>query len=205
MAVDGVTGRILGIDEAVRALKEVVPKLRQRAIRNALAAGARVFRDEAKRLTPVIAVAVRRRGQVIRKPGTVRNAISVRTSKNARRAGDVGVFVNVRPAKNATFSKGAQTGAKTKGAFSPDDPFYWRWLEFGRSSRGVAAARVRVARNKKAGIKGVRYRRLLSAVGGIRPYRFLQGAVGKSAQALSTIIAALGPAIQKLNNKGGQK
>jgi len=55
-----------------------------------------------------------------RTPGTVRKAIAVRTSKLARRKGDVGVFVNVRPAK-----KGA------RGAKSKTDPFYWRWLEFG--------------------------------------------------------------------------
>jgi HK97 gp10 family phage protein len=55
-----------------------------------------------------------------RKPGTVKQAIRVRTSKADRRAGDVGVFVNVRPAK-----------AGQRGAKNPNDPFYWRWLEFG--------------------------------------------------------------------------
>jgi len=38
-----------------------------------------------------------------RAPGTVRKAIRVRTSKVARQAGDVGVFVNVKPAPGAKF------------------------------------------------------------------------------------------------------
>lgn len=182
MAVDnGFEGRLTGLDDTIKALLDLVPKLRVRAIRNSLAAGARVFRDEAKRLTPVLFMSVRRRGQVIRKPGTVRNAIRVRTSKAARRAGDVGVFVNVKP-------------AKSKGTFNPDDPYYWRWLEFGRQGRGAAAARVRVK-------SGGRSRRLLRSVGPMRPFRFLQSAFAKSAQALAAIVAALGPAVQKFNQK----
>ena len=113
------TQGIAGISEAVEALKTLVPKLRVRAIRNALAGGGRVFRDEARRLTPILQVNVKS-GKIRRTPGTVRKAITVRTSKQARRAGDVGVFVNVRPAKKGT-----------RGANSPTDPFYWRFLEFG--------------------------------------------------------------------------
>lgn len=124
MASDGVIVKITGLEELKAALKALPAKLRARAIRNALTAGGRVFRDEAKRLTPVLKVSTYggasaiRRG--IRKPGTLRQAIRVRTSKQTRRAGDVGVFVNVKPAK------GAQRGAR-----SPNDPYYWRWVEFG--------------------------------------------------------------------------
>jgi hypothetical protein len=52
-----------------------------------------------------------------RKPGTVQKAVSVRTSKASRQAGNVGVFVNVRPAKKG------QRGAKNWR-----DPFYWSFL-----------------------------------------------------------------------------
>jgi len=188
MAGEGVFIKLQGVDEAVSQLQALPDKLRKRAILNALRAGGRVFRDEARRLTPVLQVAVRRKGGgVIRKPGTVRKAINVRTSKIARRNGDLGVFVNVRPAKGAA-----------KGAKSPNDPFYWRWLEFGRSGRSGQAERLRVKRNKTAGIKGVRRRRSLSAVGAIAPFRFLQGAVQKGAQALNTIVAKLGPQVQKI-------
>lgn len=132
--------RLQGIDECSRALQALAPKLRQRALRNSLAAGARVYRDEARRLTPVLAVAVKRKGGALRrKPGTVRGAIAVRTSKQARRAGNVGVFVNVRPAK---FSD--------RGANKPNDPFYWRWLEFGSRKMPAAGMLTRAARGAGA-------------------------------------------------------
>lgn len=112
-----ISAKVNGIPELKAALAGLVPKLRRQALRNALAAGARVVRDEARRRAPVLQPTLR---APYRKPGTVRKAVTVRTSKVARRAGDVGVFVNVRPAKSG------QRGAK-----NPNDPFYWRFLEFG--------------------------------------------------------------------------
>lgn len=116
--------KINGLDNLREALLSIVPKLRVRALRNALAEGARLVRDTARSRTPILKLSTFagssafRRG--IRRPGTVRKAISVRTSKSARRAGDVGVFVNVRPAK------GADRGAK-----NPNDPFYGRFVQWG--------------------------------------------------------------------------
>jgi HK97 gp10 family phage protein len=115
-----VTVRIQGMDQALATLRTLPDRLRKRALRNALAAGGRVIRDAARRSAPVIDPmdpAVQRGERAV---GTVRRAIVVRTSKQARRQGNVGVYVNVRPAK------GSQRGAK-----SPRDPFYWRFLEFG--------------------------------------------------------------------------
>lgn len=121
---DDVSLQITGLRDVAAALRSLAPRLRKRAILNALRAGGRVFRDEARRLTPSLAVPVRRRGRVVRKPGTVRRALSVRTSKSAAAGGNLGVFVNVRPAKRGQ-----------RGTYNPDDPFYWRWLEFGRVGR----------------------------------------------------------------------
>lgn len=104
-----------GIDDLKSKLLAITPALRKKVLRNALAAGARVVRDEAKRQAPVLT-----RHAPYRAPGTVKKAIRVRTSKVARRSGDVGVFVNVKPAKSGT-----------RGAKSRTDPFYWRFLEFG--------------------------------------------------------------------------
>lgn len=125
---------VKGLDDVKAALLDLPPKLRKRALLNALRAAGRVFRDEARRLTPVAAVPVRRKGQQIRTPGTVRKAISVRTSKASRRRGDLGVFVNVKPAKRGG-----------RGAYSPTDPFYWRWLEFGARGRAGAGMLQRAA------------------------------------------------------------
>lgn len=117
--------RIEGMDEFKRKLAEVPKAMRKRVLRNALAAAAREVRDVAKRNAPVMTLGTSLKAPY-RKPGTVRDAIRVRTSKAARKAGDVGVFVNVRPAK-----------AANRGAKNPNDPFYWRWLEFG--TRKMAA------------------------------------------------------------------
>lgn len=113
--------KITGIPDIKAALLSVPDKLRQRALRNALAAGARVVRDDARRSAPELSAANAARAP-FRTPGLVKKSISVRTSKIARRAGDVGVFVNVKPAKKG------QRGAKSR-----TDPFYWRWLEFGKT------------------------------------------------------------------------
>ena len=115
-----IDAKVQGIPDLKRELAGIVPKLRVRALRNALAAGARLVQRSARQNAPVLnasSLAVRKG---YRTPGLVRKAISVRTSKVARRQGDVGVFVNVRPAK-----RGA------RGAKSPADPFYWRFIEFG--------------------------------------------------------------------------
>jgi HK97 gp10 family phage protein len=117
-------GTVLGLPDLRAALLSIPQKLRKRALRNALAAGARVIRDDARARAPVLQMSGVRKAPY-RAPGTVRKAIVVRTSKAARRAGDVGVFVNVRPAKS-----GAR-GAKSRG-----DPFYWRFLEFGTRKMG---------------------------------------------------------------------
>ncbi len=117
MAAD--TVQVKGLDELKRKLADVPKALRKRVLRTALAAGAREVRDVAKRNAPVLNLGTSMKAPY-RKAGTVRDAIRVRTSKADRRAGDVGVFVNVRPAK-----------AGQRGAKNPNDPFYWRFLEFG--------------------------------------------------------------------------
>ncbi len=125
MAGESSAVRVDGLDEAIAALRALPARLRKRALRNALAAGGRVIRDVARRGAPVINPAAAPVLKGWRKPGTLKRAIVVRTSKAARRAGDLGVFVNVRPAK-----------AGQRGAKNPLDPFYWRFVEFGtRHSR----------------------------------------------------------------------
>ena len=132
---------VKGLDELKRKFEEIPKALRARVLRNALAAGARLVRDEAKRNAPVLSGSIK---APYRKPGTVKNAIKVRTSKMDRRAGNVGVFVNVKPLpgnKWKSVTTSSMFGAKTRrfslvkksqrGAQNPNDPYYWRWLEFG--------------------------------------------------------------------------
>lgn len=177
-----ISATVRGLPDLREALRTLAPKLRRRALRNALAAGARLVRDEARKKTPVInpaALAVRKG---YRAPGTVKNALAVRTSKLASRAGNVGVFVNVRPAKRGG-----------RGGKNPRDPFYWRWLNFGwnaaRASDGLGRA-------------GKRHRRDLRKSGAAKriPGRFfLEAGAAKLGQALKVFIATIGPQIAKLN------
>lgn len=175
-----IEGKVSGIPDLKAALAGIAPKLRVRALRNALAAAARVVQKAARAATPVIsasAIAVRKG---YRKPGTVRQAISVRTSKLARRSGDVGVFVNVRPAKGSKFKTTQQnvlglkirtrrqTRSSQRGAKSPNDPFYWRFIEFGTKT-GTAAR------------------------------KFLQKGATRLPEALQVFIREIGPRIAKLN------
>lgn len=200
--------KVKGVGDVAAALRGLPPKIRGRVLLNALRAGARIVRDAARARTPVLSSPVVRGGRVIRKPGTVRNAISVRTSKQAKRSGDLGVFVNVRPAKGAIFRNGKQVRAKQKGANSPDDPYYWQWLNFGRAARTGVSARSRVQRIKRRGVelvKGVRARRALRAVGAMRAFGFLEAGAQRLTEALRRIETVLGPQIQKFNDKGGSK
>lgn len=187
-----ITVQVNGLAELRAQLMALPDKLRRQALRNALAAGARLVRDDARQRAPVL-----REPDPRRKPGTVRNAIRVRTSKQARREGNVGVFVNVKPLTKGQIADFKRANGKGGGK-NPDDPFYWRWLEFGRQGRAGEAARSRVTRNKAAGLRGIRARRALRAVGPLPAIGFLQGAAQRLADALRRIEQTLGPAVQRI-------
>jgi hypothetical protein len=118
-----------GFEATVRELRALPPNLRRRALLPALRAGGRVVRNVVRSRTPLLKLSTYsgasalRRG--VRKVGTVQKAVAVRTSRIARRGGDVGVFVNVRPAK-----------AGQRGAKNPNDPYYWRWIDKGWQTGG---------------------------------------------------------------------
>ena len=88
MAGEAFGAKVTGLPDLRAALLAVPGKLRKRALRNALAAGAREVRNVARQAAPKLAAPVRNKsGAVIRKPGTVADALAVRTSKQAGRAG----------------------------------------------------------------------------------------------------------------------
>jgi HK97 gp10 family phage protein len=112
--------KVTGIPDLKDALRTLVPKLRVRALLNALRAGAKPVRDNARAGAPVLSMSSPAALKGRRTPGLLKSRIVYRKSKLAARAGDVGVYINVRPAKKT------QRGGK-----NPQDPFYWRWVEFG--------------------------------------------------------------------------
>lgn len=181
---DGVFAKIEGLPDLREALSGLVPKLRVRALRNALTAGARIVQRAARAATPVLKLSTRsgqaayRKGY--RRPGTVKKAISVRLSKQARREGNVGVFVNVRPAKGGS-----------RGAKNYRDPFYWRWINFGWNPRGPGG-----------GASAARAHRKLAQRGGptAKPgAEFLQAGARMLGAAMAEFVKRIGPAIAKLN------
>ena len=109
-------------DRLIRVLKQLSPTMRRGMLRKALRAGAKLVQRTAATpgIVPILQKPVYKRGKLVRRPGTLQRNIIVRRSKDAEQDGDVGVFVNVKPARGAL-----------RGADSPDDPFYWRFVHFG--------------------------------------------------------------------------
>lgn len=125
---DGITITLDGVAELRRAMADASVQIRTKAVRNALKEAGKVIQAAARAAAPVLAVPTERR-----KPGTVKKAIYTRVSKFARQAGNEGVFVNVRPLRGAArIRKLGKAGAN-----NPNDPYYWRFLEFG--TRRMAA------------------------------------------------------------------
>jgi len=172
-----VSVKITGAEDAAAKLRALVPTMRKKVLRNALAAGARLVRDDAKRNAPVLSASVK---APYRSPGTLKGAIKVRTSKAARKAGNVGVFVNVKPA----------TGA-ARGAKSGKDPFYWRFQEFGwtpASSRAGFATKVQRRQARRRG-----------AAAQIPGKKFLRNAASRLKDALDIFTVAVNKWIAKAN------
>ncbi len=156
----------VGLERLRSALSAFRLSVRKAIVGKAVLAGARVLRDEARRLTPVLAAPIRRvrssrrsngatrsargpsPGTVIRKPGTVRKAIVANRSETLTTATTVGARVKVRPARPGQV-----------GTYSPNDPFYAVFLERGtkkmRAFAMLATAAARAGRQAVARIEEV--------------------------------------------------
>ena len=132
---DSVTVKVAGIDELKRALQALPEKLRRKALIKPLKSAMKVVLNAARAAVPVLQAPV-----PYRTSGLLKKRLTVRTSKVARQEGNVGVFVNIRPAAGAKFKTvGKVSGIKVRikkkdsqrGATSNVDPYYWRFVEFG--------------------------------------------------------------------------
>ena len=130
MPVDGFTLQLSGMAEVRAALAGVTAKVRKQAIRKALREAAKIIQAEARAKAPILQTSA-----PYRRPGTIRRNIVVRASKFARKAGNEGVYVSVKPLRGAAQKTKGKAGAK-----NPNDPYYWWWQEFGWVASG---ARVR--------------------------------------------------------------
>jgi HK97 gp10 family phage protein len=125
--------RVAGLKELLAGLNALPAELGKKAIWSALTGGAKPVKDRAVALVPVLDQShpLVRAGQ--RKPGTLKKAIRVSRSKiNKGQRGLYEVIIRIKPLKSAQKKRfKAQTGLR--GTLNPDDPFYWRWVEFGTS------------------------------------------------------------------------
>ncbi|HRE87341.1 MAG TPA: HK97 gp10 family phage protein, partial [Accumulibacter sp.] len=120
---------VKGLDKLKAALQQMPDRIRKRAVGKALRAAGRVIRDEARARVPILSEPSKNR-----RPGVLKRAIAVRRSKIAARQRLVGVFINVRPLKSVlagTKSATRKAALGPVGANNPNDPFYWRFIEFG--------------------------------------------------------------------------
>lgn len=119
--------KIRGIENLRAALASAPEKIRLRGVTKALRSAGKVIRDAARQTVPVLAASTPRRTR-----GLLKRRLSVRLSRNAKRTpGQLGIFVNVKPAAGARYRSGQIVRATQRGARSPLDPYYWRFVEFG--------------------------------------------------------------------------
>lgn len=153
---------ILGIEKLKFALENVEKKLRTRVVRESLKLGAKAVQKEIRKNVPLLKKDSKTK---TRTRGLVKSKVSVRPSGVDKRKGDIGVFVNVRPAK------GASLGAKSK-----KDPFYWRFINYGWSPGN------RKKKNKKGKLRTVK-----KAFYSIRGARFMESGATKLPESLKII------------------
>jgi HK97 gp10 family phage protein len=141
---DNLTVKISGMDDLKRVLSEIPEQMRKKVILGALRKAARVPLQIARREVPIMSAASAAKNPY-RTAGLLRKRLTVRVSKESRKAGNLGVFINIKPAAGAKYSTtstrilGAKIRNRTlkkssdRGAKSPNDPYYWRFVEFGTS------------------------------------------------------------------------
>lgn len=194
---------IKGLAEFRVQMAQLPAKMQRGALRSMMRDAMKLVRDDARANAPKLSAPVLKNGVPTRLPGTLRNAISVRTSKTEDKAGNVGVFVNVRPLKGNTYrGKGASrvlTKKSQRGEDNPRDPYFWRWIEFGTKSR--TSVRGRSEKDGKGGRRWVSSGKGANR-GSVRAYKFLQGAADKLQAAADKFSANLQAWVAKANNTG---
>lgn len=176
---DSVSVKIAGIDELKRALAALPAKIRRKVLTKALRAGAKVVQKAARAAVPVLATPT-----AYRTRGLLKRRLSVRISKESRQQGNVGVFVNVKPA-----------GKGQRGTYSPFDPYYWRFVAFGAKAHTI---KPKTAKGLAFGGRVVK----LVKHPGAKGSNFLEAGAGALPQALAAFEREAIPAIEELNKRG---
>jgi len=170
---EGITATVDGLERLKIAFSGIPDKLRRKVLLSALRKGAAVVRKAARGATPKLA-----KPTPYRTKGLLKKRLMVRVSRASKAAGHVGVFVNIRPAEGTQYVKHNLLGVKYKtvkresqrGARSPNDPFYWRFVNFGTKNGNKLPAA-----------------------------KFLEAGADVLPQALEIFEREIGPAIQKFD------
>lgn len=119
------TIRFTGAQELGAKFRQVSAEAQGKSGRGAINAAKNVLVKEQRALVPVLAAPTR-----YRKPGTVRDAIGGYLLRSGKGDYDVTALLQVRALsgkKVRAFKQASGLGS----AQNPNDPYYWRFLEFG--------------------------------------------------------------------------
>ncbi|WP_443090318.1 HK97-gp10 family putative phage morphogenesis protein [Basfia succiniciproducens] len=119
------TVKITGLKELGQAMNSLERKVKNRIAVKAMRKGGAIIREQARANAPTL-----KRQVPHRKRGTLRKAISSSTKMDKN--GTVRTTIFVRQLKTKKIIEFKGTNGKS-GAYNPNDPFYWRFVEFGTS------------------------------------------------------------------------
>lgn len=117
--------KVTGLKELGQALENLGQKTKNKLGAKAMRKGGAIIRDQARANAPMLKEKVQHR-----KRGTLKK--NIMASTKPQKDGSVRTIIFVRSLKN---SKVLEFKDKTGrgGAYNPNDPFYWRFVEFGTS------------------------------------------------------------------------
>lgn len=117
--------KVTGLKELGQALNNLGRKTKNKLGAKAMRKGGAIIRDQARANAPLLKERVPHR-----KRGTLKKNIIASTKP--QKDGSVRTIIFVRPLKNSNALEFKGKTGKS-GAYNPNDPFYWRFVEFGTS------------------------------------------------------------------------
>ena len=117
--------KVTGLKELGQALENLGRKTKNKLGIKAMRKGGAIIRDQAKANAPLLKEQV-----PYRKRGTLKKAIIL--SAKVNKSGKVRTKIYVRKLKEGKIEE-FKTRTGKSGAYNPNDPFCWRFVEFGTS------------------------------------------------------------------------
>jgi len=139
-----------GLDGLENALKSLEKKMRTKEVSAMLIKGAEAVKAEIKKNAPVMRGGAKKNKTKTRTAGLIKRRVSIRRSNIDKKEGNIGVFVNVKPAKK-----------ENRGAKSRLDPFYWSFINQGwtpgNRQKKTSKKKVRTVKKPTYSIRGKKF------------------------------------------------